>query len=115
MTFASAGQGPDGRPLIEITRASAHKDVLDLEGTACVYEGNVIVQVGDPTEGESEVSWVQATEGGPGRGDWETSVSLSNQVTTISIGGEDAESGGLLAQSVVVLRVNADQVIEGPA
>lgn len=101
--FNSSGVAPDGRPLMEVTLVTVEGKRIALRGTACVYEGNVLVRV----DSGQDLS-VQASAGGPARGDWVAAFDVPVHPVEVSIGGEDAERGGLLQRSTVGLRIAAD-------
>jgi hypothetical protein len=103
--FSSVGQAPDGRPVIEVHDVEPSSAKLRLRGTASVHEGNVLIQLEfhDATPGEWHAS--QASEGGPGRGDWEIELPVQDWPVRIRIGEEDARFGGLSGRSVLGLMV----------
>ena len=88
--FATAAKGPDGRPIIEVGELDYRGNKLRLMGTACVYEGNVLIRVED--QSGSFRTWnVPASAGGPQRGDWSAEVVIADTTTRVVIGQEEME------------------------
>ena len=94
--------GLDGRPLIEVTAFNLSGQSLHIEGTAVVYEGNVMVRVVD-RDGRTNISNVQASAGGPQRGVWSTDVAVSHSALRVIVGQEEMEEAAASRSSREVI------------
>lgn len=108
--LSSHHNAPDGRPLIEVTETNVTPSgSLVLGGTACVFEGNVLIYV-VPRNGDEHFKFSQASAGGPERGTWSATIESHDMPARLFISDEDAsndEAGGpaLSQQSMIVLHV----------
>ncbi len=104
--FGSRGTAPDGLPRVDVLSAYGDTEGLLLAGTACVYEGTVLVCAthGDAPDG----IWyaAQATVGAPERGTWSLHLPLPTLPADVLIGEDDAELGELAEGSRITLRVD---------
>ena len=76
-TCATEAIAPDGRPLIEVGEVREEvPGVLTLGGTACVFEGLVVIRVEHPDEATTRY-FAQASAGGPERGTWTASIQVA--------------------------------------
>lgn len=82
----------DGRPLIEVIAITRNGDSIQLRGTASVFEATLFLEIRDAS-GTEQLRTVQATVGGPERGDWTTTLALSPNSTEIIIGQLESEEG----------------------
>lgn len=108
--IASSGVAGDGKPIVEVAEVTGIEKGLRLSGTACAFEGNVIIEVR-----EAQSDWsryhTQATIGGPDRGEWSIIVPVSRYPVTLRIGDEDAREGGIATQSLVEFAVEQPRTI----
>lgn len=100
----SLGVAGDGRPIVEVTSIVATDDSVRLSGTACVFEGNVIVDV------RGDGCWIrhhtQATAGGPNRGVWTIDLPAQRFPMRLRVGDEDAREGGISRRSLVEFEID---------
>ena len=96
--------GPDGRPLIELHTVIDHGDTVELAGTACMYEGALLVTVDDRRH--QTVRLVTATAGGPERGDWTTCIPAPERPARISIGADNPGEGNVLRRTMALVAVS---------
>jgi len=108
--FKSSGDAPDGRAIVEVETCSYRSHVLTLAGTACAYEGNVILQMTND-QGHPQILFTQASASGPERGNWRIQTRVEQVPLDIRVGDEDPSAGRLFPASVVHLRVHADGTI----
>lgn len=85
----------DGRPLIEVESMTRNGDLVELQGTASVYEATLLIRVRKPT-GNETLEVVQASVGGPERGSWSATVQAPLE-DTIIIGQHESEEGAVSA------------------
>ena len=109
--FHSDGQGPDGRPTIEVQSFTLSFDRVELSGTGVVHEGNILVGLLDAADDEPQWQSVQASVGGPQRGEWSASVSTQSRPRRVLIAEADAHRGGIRASSLIALDVAADGAV----
>lgn len=105
--IASSGMAGDGRPIVEVVAVFGTDRGFRVSGTACAYEGNVLIDV---REAQSDWSHyhTQATIGGPHRGEWSIHIPVRNYPVSLRIGDEDAREGG------IALRSQVEFVVEEP-
>lgn len=103
--FESLSVAGDGRPILEVTVISATDDAVRLSGTACAFEGNVLIEVLD-----DKSRWIrhhtQATNGGPNRGEWTIELPVQRFPMRFRVGDEDAREGGISRGSLVEFDVD---------
>lgn len=103
--FESLRVAGDGRPIVEVTAIVATDDAVKLSGTACAFEGNVLIEVRDDISG-----WIrhhtQATRGGPDRGEWTIELAVQRFPIRFRVGDEDARDGGISRGSLVEFEIN---------
>lgn len=100
----SLSDAGDGRPIVEVTAIVATDNGVRLSGTACAFEGNVLVEVRDDESG-----WIrhhtQATTGGPNRGEWTIDLPAQRFPVWFRVGDEDAREGGISRGSLVEFEI----------
>lgn len=110
--YRSDGFGMDGLPIVEVMTAQWSPGGFALEGTASVYEGNVILRITHDPNKVEETFFTQATAGGPMRGTWSVRVPIAELPATVQIGDENAEHGTLSRSATIRLCVAADGAVE---
>lgn len=86
ITITSPPMGPDG--------ATADAGEVVLGGEATVFEANFLIRVLDGDGAVVEDTFVTASEGAPGRGTWEHTVTLSEPGTyTVEVTEDDPSDG----------------------
>jgi hypothetical protein len=99
---------------VDIEFARYEAQVLHLVGTACAFEGNLLVEVADEL-GTKQHATAQASAGGPERGDWEMTIPTPVPPLEVRVADEDPTNGGLSPMSTVLLRVHSNGSISGGA
>ncbi len=94
-TYKTEMVSVDGRPLIEVDSMTRDGDLLELRGTASVYEATLLIRVRAPT-GNETVEVIQASVGGPERGEWSGTIHARPE-DTIIIGQHESEEGAASA------------------
>lgn len=110
--IGSPGRASDRRPLVEVTDVSASYAQLHLAGTACAFEGNLLIDVLDE-EGDWQHFHTQASIGGPSRGEWSIDIPIRGNTLVVRLGDEDAREGGIAASSLVEIQVEIPQPSRG--
>lgn len=110
--WSSSGQAPDGRPLTEVESVERSPDGLRLSGTACAFEGTMLLHVSESDGNERLVS-TQASQGGPGRGTWSAELPVSSFPAQVTVSDEDPRDGSLSTRAAVHLAVSEDGAVQG--
>ena len=110
--IGSPGRASDRRPLVEVTDVFASDALLHLAGTACAFEGNLLIHVLDE-EGDWKHFYTQVSIGGPSRGTWSIDVPIRGDTLVVRLGDEDPREGGIAASSLVEIEVTIPQPNRG--
>jgi hypothetical protein len=81
---------PDGGPLISVDAVSRLKSGWQLRGTACVYEGTLLVEC-ETVDGRLRHLSTTASAGGPRRGSW--MLAVEGDVRQVTLHPEEMQEG----------------------